>query len=297
MRTRFVFLAVVVAATGRSGNAQVNVESNLAPVNGGQIEYVVTGPESGEPLLLVHGAGLGTALALIQAEPALAEFRVIRMHRRGFIGSSSPVGPMSVADHAADALGLLDALGVERAHVAGYSIGGGMVLEIAAGAPDRLETLILLDPAPASGLGLPNPIVVAMSPGGPLDPARAPTDAASAIAAFSSVVSGDDWREFFDAVPGGFAQAVADFPREIPGAPPWIFSRAKIEAVETPTLVVWGSESILRDHSMALAEALPDAEGREITETDHSLVGQEPAEIAEAMAEFIGRHHMSSAAR
>src|SRR5262245_10254497 len=141
MRTRFVFFAVVIAATGCSNNTQTSAESDLAPVNGGQIEYVVTGPENGEPLLLVHGAALGTALALIQDEPALAEFRVIRMHRRGFIGSSSPVGPMSVADHAADALGLLDALGVERAHVAGHSIGGAMVLEMAAAAPERLETL------------------------------------------------------------------------------------------------------------------------------------------------------------
>src|SRR5262245_9851535 len=141
MRARFASFAVAIAATGCSDNTQISVESGLAPVNGGQIEYVVTGPEDGEPLLLVHGALLGTAFALIQDEPALAEFRVIRMHRRGFVGSSSPVGPMSVADHAADALGLLDALGVERAHVAGHSIGAAMVLEMAAAAPERLETL------------------------------------------------------------------------------------------------------------------------------------------------------------
>ena len=72
MRTRFAFSAVVIAATGCSNNTQVSVESDLAPVNGGQIEYVVTGPEDGEPLLLVHGAALGAALALIQDEPALA---------------------------------------------------------------------------------------------------------------------------------------------------------------------------------------------------------------------------------
>ena len=197
---------------------------------------------------------------------------------------------MSVADHAADAIGLLDALGVVRAHVAGHSIGGAMVLEMAAAAPERLQTVILLDPAPASGLGIPDPVAAAMSPGGPLDPAVQPADVEDRIAAFASFVNGDDWRDDFD--PDAFAQAVADFPREIPGAPPWIFSRAKIEAVEAPALVVWGSESIFVDHSKALADALPDAEGREITETDHGLVMQEPAEIAEAMAEFIGRHPM-----
>jgi pimeloyl-ACP methyl ester carboxylesterase len=190
-------------------------------------------------------------LALIQDQPALAEYRVIRMHRRGFIGSSDQVGPMSVADHAADAIGLLDALGIERAHVAGHSIGGAMVLEMAAAAPERLETLILLDPAPASGLGLVDPVAEAMRPGGPFDPARAPADAESAIAAFMSFAGGENWREYIDALPGGFAQAVADYPREIRGAPFWTFSRAQIEAPHQIAEVI--AKFVLR-HSMQASE-------------------------------------------
>ena len=59
------------------------------------------------------------------------------------------------------------------------------------------------------------------------------------------------------------------------------FSRAQIEAVENPTLVVWGAESIFVDHSKALAEALPDAERREIVDANHALVEQAPDQIAE----------------
>jgi pimeloyl-ACP methyl ester carboxylesterase len=163
---------------------------------------------------------------------------------------------------------------------------------MAAAAPERLQTVILLDPAPASGLGLVDPVAQAMSPGGPLAPeGGAPADAESALTAFSSFASGESWRELYDAAPGGFAQAVADYPREKnTGAPFWTFSRAQIEAVETPTLVVWGAESLFADHSKALAEALPDAEGREIAGTNHSLVLQTPDQIAKAIAEFVGRH-------
>ena len=59
------------------------------------------------------------------------------------------------------------------------------------------------------------------------------------------------------------------------------FSRAQIEAVENPTSVVWGAESIFVDHSKALAEALPDAERREIVDANHALVEQAPDQIAE----------------
>src|SRR5690606_18310321 len=72
-----------VAVTGR------------AAVNGGTIEYVASGPENGEPLLLIHGAILGTALARVQQSTALDGYRVIRMHRRGHVGSSDPARSMS----------------------------------------------------------------------------------------------------------------------------------------------------------------------------------------------------------
>jgi pimeloyl-ACP methyl ester carboxylesterase len=297
MPTRAIVVLAAFAFAACTSAEETGPRTGLAPVNGGQIEYVVTGPEDGEPLLLIHGAALGTALALIQDQPALAEHRVIRMHQRGFVGSSDPVGPMSmaesVADSAADAMGLLDALGIERAHVAGHSAGGAVVLEMAAAAPERLQTVILLDPAPASGLGLADPVAEAMSPGGPLNPGGAPVDAESALAAFSSFADGGTFRELADDAPGGFAQAVADFPRVPPGGPPWwTFSRAQIEAVETPTLVVWGSQSIFVDHSKALAEALPDAEGREIAGANHALVLQAPDEVAGSIADFVGRHPM-----
>jgi 3-oxoadipate enol-lactonase len=292
-------LAAMSLVACSPADAQDEPVTAVAHVNGGRLEYVVTGPDGGEPLLLVHGAALGTALALIQDQPALADYRVIRVHQRGFIGSSDPVGPLSmaegVANSAADAIGLLDALGIERAHVAGHSAGAAVVLEMAAAAPERLETLILLDPAPASGLGLVDPVAEALSPGGQLDTAGAPVDAESALAAFLAFASGENWRELLDAAPGGFAQAVADFPRTPPARPPWwTFSRAQIDAVETPTLVVWGAESLFVEHSKALAEALPDAEGREIAGANHALVFQMPDQIAEVIAEFVLRHSMQA---
>src|SRR5688572_8987900 len=97
-----------------------------AQVNGVELEYEVVG--SGEPMLLIHGAHLADALQPLVAEPALERFQRIRYHRRGLGGSTYPVdaGPTSVPEQAKDTVGLLDHLGVERAHVVGHSLGAAI---------------------------------------------------------------------------------------------------------------------------------------------------------------------------
>jgi pimeloyl-ACP methyl ester carboxylesterase len=65
-------------------------------------------------------------------------------------GSTRPVQaePTSVAVQAKDAVGLLDHLGVDRAHVVGHSFGGAIALELAAQHPTRVASLVLLEPMP-----------------------------------------------------------------------------------------------------------------------------------------------------
>ncbi|HXH81382.1 MAG TPA: alpha/beta fold hydrolase [Candidatus Tectomicrobia bacterium] len=98
---------------------------------------------AGEPLLLVMGFG-GDHLAWGFQAPAFAErHRVIAFDNRGAGRSDVPDVRYTTRAMAEDALGLLDALGVERAHVLGVSMGGMIAQELALAHPDRVLTLQL----------------------------------------------------------------------------------------------------------------------------------------------------------
>ncbi|OYV00873.1 MAG: alpha/beta hydrolase [Burkholderiales bacterium PBB5] len=135
--------------------------------NGLQIEVDIQGPPGGEPLLLVMGLGMqltGWPDALV-ADLVARGFCVIRLDNRdaglsqGFDEAGVPSlwraamrhtlhlpvrAPYGIADMAADALGVLDALGVASAHVCGASMGGMIAQHLAARHPQRVRSLTLM---------------------------------------------------------------------------------------------------------------------------------------------------------
>jgi 3-oxoadipate enol-lactonase len=112
-----------------------------ARVNSIDLHYVEAG--SGDPLLLIMGFG-GDHLAWAFQVPAFsARYRVISFDNRGAGQSSVPDEPYSTAMLADDAVGLLDALEIDRAHVLGVSMGGMIAQEVALNHPGRVRSLQL----------------------------------------------------------------------------------------------------------------------------------------------------------
>ena len=175
-----------------------------AKVNGVELAYEVVG--SGEPMLLIHGAHIADALQPLVTEPALERFQRIRYHRRGVGGSTRPVDaePTSVPEQAGDAIGLLDHIGVDRAHLVGHSFGGAIALELAAQHPTRVASLVLLEPA-----FLTTPAGAAFTRAvAPLTERYQAGDAEGAVHGFLALVGDRDWRAIIEqTVPGGIEQA------------------------------------------------------------------------------------------
>jgi pimeloyl-ACP methyl ester carboxylesterase len=261
-----------------------------AKVNGVELAYEVVG--SGEAVLLIHGAHLADALRPLVAEPALARFQHIRYHRRGLGGSTRPVEmePTSVAAQAEDAAGLLDHLGVGRAHVVGHSWGGSIALELAACHSTRAASLVLLEPA-----------LLTTPAGAAFGRALAPLidryqagDPEGAVHGFLALVGARDWRATVEqAVPGGIDQAVKDaatfFETELPAAPNWAFGPAQAAAITCPVLsVLGGGSSPLFVQSRQLLHAwFPACQDADIVGATHLLQLQAPGPVAEAIAAFL----------
>jgi 3-oxoadipate enol-lactonase len=107
------------------------------------VHHEITGPEDAPVLVLSNSLGSTTAMWDPQV-PILAEHLcVVRYDHRGHGGSPVPPGPYELADLGADALGLLDRLGIERTHWCGLSLGGMVGMWMAINAPERIDRLLL----------------------------------------------------------------------------------------------------------------------------------------------------------
>ncbi len=109
----------------------------------------------GEPVVFVHG-NVSSSLFWQETMLALPErYRPVAVDLRGF-GDSDPLpvdATRGLDDYADDVLAFLDAYGLERAHLVGWSMGGGVVLRVTQAAPARVASLTLVNPVSPYGFG------------------------------------------------------------------------------------------------------------------------------------------------
>jgi len=110
-------------------------------VNGIDLYYEVHG--KGEALLLIMGYGSNSGHWFVILPRLAAQFKVIIFDNRGTGRSGKPEIPYTADMMVGDSVGLLDALGIESAHVFGTSMGGMIAQQIALSHPKRVKKLIL----------------------------------------------------------------------------------------------------------------------------------------------------------
>jgi len=110
-------------------------------VNGIDLYYEAQG--EGEPLLLIMGYGSNSGHWFVILPRLAARFKTITFDNRGAGRSGKPEAPYTADMMVGDAVGLLDALGIESAHVFGVSMGGMIAQEIALRHPSRVKKLVL----------------------------------------------------------------------------------------------------------------------------------------------------------
>ncbi len=242
---------------------------------------------AGELLLLVQGLGV-TSEMWYRVVPRLAiRYRVIVFDNRGVGGSDAPAGPYAIATMAADAAAVLDAAGVEAAHVFGLSMGGMIAQELVLQRPERVRSLIL----GCTGCGGRQAVPAAPEVIGVLmaQPTMAPEEGLSAMA-----------RYLYDpATPRDrIEEDLAVCLRTLPTASSYVAqlqgviayrSYSRLGTIKAPTLIIHGEHDQLvpPENGKVLADAIPGARLVMLADAGHVFITDQTDAACEAILSFL----------
>ena len=260
-------------------------------VNGTRLHYERHG--RGEPLLLITGFTISSAVF----EPVLdaygRRFECIVYDNRGSGRSDSPLRPTSMAELASDAAALLGALGMDSAHAYGLSMGGMIAQELAIRFPERVRGLVL----------------GGTTPGGP----RAARPTLRELQALGAAAAGG-WRdgerswlarwlfsdEFRQAHPERVRELLALFGRHR-ATPQGVWAHwwasvyhdtvSRLGEIRAPTLVLHGERDAMAPISNArlLAARIPDAELVIVPRAGHAYMLERPQASLELLTGWLDR--------
>ena len=140
-----LFISLATSQSLAQSGAMGAVKSGYAPVNGLRLYYEIHG--SGEPLILLHG-GFGAGDMFAPMMPALSQHRqVITVDLQAHGRTADIDRPITFEVMADDIAGLAKYLGITKADVMGYSLGGGVALRTAVQHPELVKRLVLVSVA------------------------------------------------------------------------------------------------------------------------------------------------------
>ncbi|MDQ2913417.1 MAG: alpha/beta hydrolase [Chloroflexota bacterium] len=256
-------------------------------VDGVDLYYEIHGDEAGAPLVFVNGIFQDTTGWSLHVR-RFAYRRCLVYDCRGQGRSAKPTGPYLMDRHAADLLGVLDALHVDRADVVGLSSGGAVAMTFAAAHPARVRRLVLVDTFAYADAAL-----------------RAKLRSWEA-----ALDAGGPGLRFDVSVPWNFSRGfLEDHERDLPALRERALTldpdamralmagsaahdaRAALSRIAAPTLVLVGEEDVLAPPWVAreIADAIPDAHLQTIAAAGHAMPIERLDEFCDALRTFFVR--------
>ena len=249
---------------------------------------------SGAPLLLITGFGISGAVFEPVLDRYAERFSCIVFDNRGSGRSQAPLRPTSMPELAADAVGLLDELGIASAHIYGVSMGGMIAQEVALRFPERVRGLVLGCTSPGGPRAV-RPtvrelrVVAAAAAGAP----RSPVDSTLAAVLFSERFRRDEperahfllehFRRHLPAAQGVAAQLLASVFHD---------TVSRLDQVQAPTLVLHGERDVMAPlgNARMLAERIPNAELAIVPGAGHAYALERPDVSFDLFASWYARH-------
>jgi 3-oxoadipate enol-lactonase len=251
------------------------------------IAYEVAG--DGPPLLMIMGFLADSRMWILQT-PAFAPYlRCITFDNRGVGASSSPPGPYTMEQMAADALAVLDDAGIERAHVLGISMGGAIAQHVALKAPERVRSLVL-----AATWCRPNPWMERLGAVGELVAGLAPEAFARSMMLWlfspAFVLSQPELVRAIEQMVLAFQPPAETFVNQMAAVREHA-TAARLGQVTAPTLVLAARRDVMVPPELAaeVAEAIPGARF-ELLDGGHGFSAENAAEFNRIVLKFLLAH-------
>ncbi len=268
----------------------------LVTIGGRRMHYDLVGPADGPVVCLLHSVAADGGMWAEQVPALLAAgYRVLRIDMRGHGGSEAIAGPYAVPDLAADAVAIVDFLGIERFHLVGLSIGGIIAQGIAVRHQARLLSLMLCDTVARTPSAWPEAWaarVKTATEARSVEPLADTTTARWLTEAFRArhPRRWNEIRESIAALPlDGYLGAAAalvgfDFTAELP-------------SVRVPTLVVCGAfdEGTPPDANREIAALVPGARYEEIADARHMPNVEHPDVFNRLLLPWLNRVRVAGA--
>lgn len=247
----------------------------------GDIEIAYLEAGDGIPLVLLHG-GLATAqMSWGDAMPRLARrFRVLAPDSRGHGGTGNPAGRLSYDQMADDVAGFIEALGLDRPILVGYSDGGQIAIEFGLRHPGKARALVLggvvSQPTPAYLNGL---VQWGFSAPGKVDYERLAQQFGSFFETVKVAHGGGEpqyWRRFLP--------QIATLWHTVPA-----YAAADLARISDPALVITGDRDEMTglDEARRLLDAIPGSELAIVPGASHGAV--ERPVFWDLVEDFLGR--------
>lgn len=274
-------------------------EARQIDLHGNRAIYRICG--DGPPVVLIHGMINSSRHWSRVAERLAGQYTVVAPDLIGHGESSTPRGDYSLGAHAAAIRDLLTAIGIDRATIAGHSLGGGVAMQFFYQFPQRTERLILISSGglgrevspmlrgaalPGAGVGLSlaaNRLVIgALGLGGSLL-RKAGSDLgrqADAIARALRPLSPPGARRAFLET----LRAVIDIRGQK------VSATDRLSLLEsTPTMIVWGERdhTIPIEHGVKASETIPDCRFERLARAAHFPNLEDPEALAAVLSAFL----------
>ena len=259
-------------------------------VNGIELYYELSGPEGAPVLVLSNGIMMSTASWAFQNTVLNQHLRVLLYDCRGMWKSDHPEGSYSMEEHADDLAGLLEALEIDKAHIAGISYGAEVSMMFALRYPEKTRSLIVID-----GVSEIHPLLRAQTY--PWLMAAERHDAELLLNTSYHMNFAEDWiranQAFIDTSVDRYALLDMDALVRLMKAFYALDMTAELSRIQAPTLVIAGEEDLIkgREYAEIISAQISNSELVIVPGAGHALCLEKPAILNTLLLGFVTKNN------